>query len=192
MLNGVGKIFVTYGNGIINQIAKDGIDSDIEDSIISFRQRVNEINKVNDELVDCLREKYGDKYTREIKTLNANSAILEQALDTYINNEHIRTIITTKDNYMIFDFVFHTISNDVRDRQVEYIDAKNYLTLFNLEVLTMGKFKWYHADGVFDNNSMLCRVKIDKRNEYLSKWLKNKIIASCTDYLFNQIELILP
>lgn len=192
VLNGVGKIFITYGNGIINRITKDGIDCDIEESIISFRQRVSEINKVNDKLVTCLKEKYGDEYTKEIKTIKANSEILEQALDTFIGNDHIRTILRIKGNHMVFDFVYHTTSNDVRDRQVEYIDAKNYLSLFNLEVLSMGKFKWYYADGMFENNSMICRVKIDKGNEYLSKWLKSKIVSSCIDYASKQIELILP
>lgn len=192
LLNGVGKIFVTYGNGIINTILKHGIDHETEESIITFRQRVKEINKVTDELITCLKSKYGSNYAEDIKTVEANSLILERAINSFINNKHIYSIIKFKYNELLFDFFFQTNSQDVRDRAVEYMDAKNYLVLTDLEVLSMGVFKWYHADELFETDSKLCRIRMDKRDEYLSKWLKEKIVSSHNDCLASQLELILP
>ena len=188
LMNGVGKLLVTYGNGIINSVIKDGVDQELEDSIISFRQRVKEINQVYNDLMSCLKSRYGGKYAQDIETVEGSTLILERALNQWIDNKNIYTIIKMKYDNIIFDFFFKSDSEDLQDIEAEYLDAKRYLVLKDLEVLTMGTFKWYSIEGDY-NNMRLCRITIEKGSDYLRNWLKEKIIASRTgDY---QIELIL-
>lgn len=192
LLNGVGKMLVTYGNGIINSVIKDGVDQETEDSIIAFRQRVREINQVHDDLMSCLRSRYGGKYVQDIKTVEGTTLILERALNQFIDNENIYVIVKMKNDNIIFDFFFKSRSTSIQDREVEFLDAKRYLVLKDLEVLGMGTFKWYSAEGQYDNDSRICRIRMEKGSDYLSKWLKEKIIASRTESSLAQLELIIP
>ena len=76
-------------------------------------------------------------------------------------------------------------------RQIEYLDAKRYLVLKDLEVLTMGTYKWYDADENYRNDSRLCRIRMDRGSDYLSRWFKEKVMAISNDYSSYQLELIL-
>ena len=89
LLNGVGKMLVTYGNGIINSLIKDGIDPEIEECIIAFRQRVREINEVNNNLIHHLKRQYGNKYIQDIKTIEGSTLMLETAVNHFIDNKNM-------------------------------------------------------------------------------------------------------
>lgn len=196
LLDKVSGIFKTYGTSIIDYLNKNTIDPEIEESMITFKQRVKEISQIADDLDKTLSIQYGSStiYNKEIITIQSTLEDIEKSIDNLICNEFISSKVNYKNNLLVITLIFNDNSiSTYRDKKHHYMSSKMHLETMNLELLSTGKFKWYTVNKNFGYNNKICKITLKRDNKLLHNWLKGKLLSDIqSKYTGYQIELLLP
>ena len=194
LLRQTSEVFKTFGNDIIKYIEKIGIDDDIEEEIIAFKQRVKEIQAISNKLDISLQNKYGKnaKYTKDIVTVEVDEKLIKQAIDRCIGNENITSRVEIRSNCIVIVLVYVSDNKlTLKELKQEYIQAKMYVQSLDLELLNLSNVKWLTTLDNRKWNTKICKIKMHKDNKSLYLWLKDKLLLSLKDeYANTQIELL--